>query len=127
MNRKVAQFIASLALLAAAMPGPALADPPNFGDDTGRFAMDGECDDMRFDGPGMTDTPLVDSEIFHDASDCRAAFSQNRVRYLGGIRSDALVASSQDNTQRGTNRVLQDDHAVICRASLEQGRLELRP
>ncbi len=87
MNRKTTHLIASLALLMAAAPMPAMADTPNFGDDTGRFSKDGECDDMRFDGPGMTDTLLIDSDIFHDATDCRAAFNQNRLHYLGGHRN----------------------------------------
>ena len=105
MNRKATHLIASLALLAAAMPVPAMADTPNFGDDTGRFARDGECDDMRFDGPGMTDTLLIDSDIFHDATDCRAAFNQNRVRYLGGHRNGTPVASTTPSSRRDSSRI----------------------
>ncbi len=50
------------------------SDGINFGDDASRFANDGECDDPRFTGPGMTDTALLESDIRHDATDCKAAF-----------------------------------------------------
>jgi hypothetical protein len=55
-----------------------------WGDDAGKFSKDGECDDKRFTGPGMTNTPLLDSDIKHDATDCRAAFSQGRLQLAGG-------------------------------------------
>jgi hypothetical protein len=89
MNRKTTHLLASLALLAAAMPLPAMAaDTPStrrdasriqWGNDTSKYAKDGECDDKRFTGPGMTSTPLLDSDISHDATDCRAAYEQNRL------------------------------------------------
>jgi hypothetical protein len=105
MNRKATHFFASLALLAAAAPVPAMADTPNFGDDSGRFARDGECDDMRFDGPGMTDTLLIDSDIFHDATDCRTAYNQNRVRYLGGHRNGTPIGSTTASSRRDSSRI----------------------
>ena len=79
MNKSITHLVVSFALLAVVAPVPALADTPNFGDDAGRFAKDGECDDMRFDGPGMTTTPLLDSDIQHDATDCRAAYNAGRL------------------------------------------------
>ena len=69
---------ANLAANGAAAGGTAAA--PNFGDDNGAFSNDGECDDMRFEGAGMTSTPLLDSDIRHDASDCRTAFEQGRLQ-----------------------------------------------
>ena len=57
----------------------AAAVAPDFGDDNGSYAKDGECDDMRFEGPGMTSTPLLDEDIKHDATDCRVAFQQGRL------------------------------------------------
>ncbi|QZH74328.1 MAG: hypothetical protein JY451_11620 [Erythrobacter sp.] len=48
----------------------------DFGDDSSQWANDGECDDPRFEGPGMTTTPLLDSDIRHDATDCREAFER---------------------------------------------------
>src|SRR5206468_1297375 len=50
-----------------------------WGDDNGKYSKDGECDDKRFTGAGMTSTPLLDSDIQHDATDCRTAFSQGRL------------------------------------------------
>lgn len=64
----------------AAAATPAAGGPAfSFGDDASRFSKDGECDDKRFTGPGMTNTPLLDSDIQHDATDCRAAYSQGRL------------------------------------------------
>src|SRR5687768_16829874 len=44
----------------------ATAAAPDFGDDNGSYANDGECDDKRFEGPGMTSTPLLDQDVRHD-------------------------------------------------------------
>lgn len=41
---------------------------PDFGDDSGEYANDGDCDDPRFDGPKIT----MLSAPGADASDCRA-------------------------------------------------------
>ena len=46
----------------------------DFGDDSSDFALDGECDDPRFRGPGMTSTPLIDEDEMTDSSDCMAAY-----------------------------------------------------
>lgn len=45
----------------------------DFGDDSGTWANDGECDDPDFTGPGVVTDP-IDADRLHDASDCRAAF-----------------------------------------------------
>ena len=76
-----------LRVLAAAMVGiaawPAAAQsadaPVVFGDDASEWSNDGECDDPRFIGDGMTNTPLLDSDRFHDASDCRAAYEAGTI------------------------------------------------
>jgi len=65
-------------------PVAAAASGVDFGDDASKFSRDGECDDKRFTGPGMTDTPLLDSDIKHDATDCRSAFTQGRLQLGGG-------------------------------------------
>lgn len=51
----------------------------DFGDDKGEYAKDGECDDLRFKGPGMTGTALIADDIMHDASDCRTAYKAGRL------------------------------------------------
>ena len=59
---------------------PATAIAVDFGTDSSRWANDGECDDPRFTGPGMTSTPLLDEDTRHDASDCRRAFQAGQIR-----------------------------------------------
>ncbi len=62
---------------------PAITDI-DFGDDKGEYAKDGECDDTRFTGPGMTNLRRLNSEIGHDSSDCRAAYEQQRITQKSG-------------------------------------------
>ena len=52
----------------------------DFGNDSSQWANDGECDDPRFTGPGMTSTPLLDEDTRPDASDCRRAFQAGQIR-----------------------------------------------
>ena len=59
---------------------PAAAQDVDFGDDASIFANDGQCDDGRFTGPGMTATALLDSDIGHDASDCRQAWEAGQLQ-----------------------------------------------
>ena len=60
-------------------------DGVDFGDDSGLFTNDGECDDPRFIGDGMAQPPLLDDDIASDATDCMAAFSKGSIR----LRTDA--------------------------------------
>ena len=145
---------AAVALLAA--PVPAFAQNVDFGDDASRFAKDGECDDMRFTGPGMTDTTLIDSDIRHDATDCRSAYNQGRLTYNGGRRdgsaSSTYAASGVNHIMWGddTSKYAKDGEcddkrfvgagmtstplldsdikhdATDCRSAYNQGRLQLR-
>ena len=55
----------------------------NFGDDSGEWARDGECDDMRFAGPGMTGTTLLQEDIMRDATDCKTAYDGGRLWLVG--------------------------------------------
>ncbi|MHA7818845.1 MAG: hypothetical protein ACX930_04265 [Erythrobacter sp.] len=48
----------------------------DFGDDSGEWTHDGECDDPRFRGPGMTPAPVIDEDRFADATDCREAYER---------------------------------------------------
>lgn len=61
------------------LSGPAFAQEISFGDDSGEYAFNGECDDPRFTGPGMTQTVLLSSDRFADATDCRTAFEAGRL------------------------------------------------
>lgn len=51
----------------------------DFGDDTGPWARDGECDDPSFEGPAMGATDSQE-HLLSDASDCRDAFVSGTVR-----------------------------------------------
>ena len=50
----------------------------DFGDDSGEYANDGTCDDIRFTGEGRS-ILLTDSHIGKDASDCRAAYEAGTI------------------------------------------------
>lgn len=52
------------------------ASAVDFGTDSSEWANDGECDDPRFRGPGMTTTPLLEDDIRADATDCREAYER---------------------------------------------------
>lgn len=71
-----------LVVLAILAGHPALAQDIDFGTDSSRWANDGECDDPRFRGPGMTTTMLLDSDIRADATDCRAAYEAGRITLI---------------------------------------------
>ena len=50
-----------------------------FGNDSGPYARDGECDDPRFAGGGMASS-LDARNIMRDASDCAALYQAQRIR-----------------------------------------------
>ncbi|MCZ6474910.1 MAG: PPC domain-containing protein, partial [Gammaproteobacteria bacterium] len=55
-----------------------------FGDDSGDWANDGECDDPRFEGERMASV-LLDEDTYRDATDCEDLFSQGLIV----LRADA--------------------------------------
>lgn len=150
MIKITSKALAVLSVLAMTVPLPAAAQNISFGDDASRFARDGECDDMRFSGQGMTDTTLINSDIGHDATDCRAAYNQGRLTYNGGRRSSsgggggniqwgndsskyARDGECDDKRFTGpgmtTTPLLDSDiqhDATDCRAAYNAGRLTLR-
>ena len=78
--RRSCLIVASVALVALGSAQAAASDAIlDFGDDESQWALDGECDDMRFEGAGMTDTRLLDTDVKHDATDCRVAYEQGRL------------------------------------------------
>lgn len=50
----------------------------DFGDNTSSYANDDECDDPRFEGPGLADNPVPENK-WHDHDDCIAAFEKGTV------------------------------------------------
>ncbi len=73
----------------------------DFGDDSGEWVRDGECDDPRFAGEGVADY-LVDADLYRDATDCRKLLNEGRIRFVGdgdagliadgGVHRDRLAA-----------------------------------
>jgi len=50
----------------------------DFGDDSGSWTEDGECDDPRFTGEGMASS-LNRSDILKDATDCKSLFDEGKI------------------------------------------------
>ena len=76
---------------------PVTTDTLDFGDDANAWARDGECDDPRFFGEGTAQTQL-DSDTYHDATDCRSLLNMGRI----GLREapgSATVASHVEDGQ----------------------------
>ncbi|MCY4662574.1 MAG: hypothetical protein OXF93_22600 [Acidobacteria bacterium] len=72
------------AVLIAMMQTPdSLARGIDFGDDTGDWAHDEECDDPRFRGAGMADV-LSHDDRGRDASDCRQLFESGLITLRNG-------------------------------------------
>ncbi len=93
---------ATAAVLMCAVVPPASAaglviDGIDFGDDASRWARDGECDDPRFEGPGMTATTLLDADIGHDATDCSTAYRAGRLGLRGGVPGDGAPDHDSDD------------------------------
>jgi hypothetical protein len=91
-----------LALLALGMPGGAEAQQIDFGDDASAYSNDGECDDPRFEGTGMTGTLLLEEDRGHDASDCAAAHAAGTITLRAAEREaqaepEAEAAPRQDS------------------------------
>lgn len=69
----------------------------DFGDNLSQWANDGECDDPRFQGPASASS-LLDSDRYHDATDCRSLYESGSVQLADG--GDGAAESSL--VQRGT-------------------------
>ncbi len=125
-----------------------------FGDDNSLYANDGECDDDRFRGTGMSAIPSAEHR-FHDATDCRRLFDAGSLTLYGEgldtpeLASDGRVSSSAidfgDNTSfyagdgecddprfegpGSAGVTLEDDRmrdAVDCRRLYDAGQIVLR-
>lgn len=120
------------------------ANAPDFGDDVSDWAKDGECDDPRFEGPAMTDTKLLDADIGHDATDCRAAWDDGRLQLIGDWEGDTpdfgdnasdwandtecddprFTGKGMTGTQLNQEDIRHD--AADCQAAFEAGTIKLR-
>ena len=79
-------------------PELAMETTIDFGDDLSEWARDGECDDPRFVGAGMTVTPLLDEDRLHDASDCLEAFQAGDIALADGNPLRVLGVDFGDNS-----------------------------
>lgn len=133
-----AAFLAMASLSAHAAPAV------SFGDDNGDYANDGECDDGRFEGKGMTSTPLLSEDVLHDASDCKAAYEAGTIS-LRGVADDGTVDFGDDSGEWAndgecddmrfvgpgmtTTALIDDDimrDASDCRTAYEAGEIKLQ-
>lgn len=128
-----------LAPIAAAQP-----TAPDFGDDASRWANDGECDDPRFFGAGMSEGQSLDDDIGHDATDCRTAWRDGAITLataedfpapdFGDDDSDWAEDGECDDPRfvgegMTTTKLLDEDilhDAADCRAAWDAGTIELR-
>ncbi len=131
------------AAFALSLANPAFAQSINFGDDSSQWANDGECDDGRFTGPGLTSTPLLQDDVLADATDCKMAYQAGQLT-LAGVSSDGTIDFGNDagdwsndgecddmrfaGPGMTTTPLLQDDimrDASDCRDAFAAGRLKL--
>ena len=78
---------------AAAPAAPAQPAAPaaiDFGDDSGPYARDGECDDRRFAGAGMA-TVLSWASVGRDASDCQPLHQSGQIRLWNPLEAQAAT------------------------------------
>jgi hypothetical protein len=122
----------------------ALAARIDFGDDSGTWPNDGECDDPDFVGSGVVSDPS-DSERLKDASDCRAAFlagnaSLKSAGELGGVFDFGSDTSEWANdgqcddwrfTGPGMAKKLSSvdvmGDASDCQALVDSGEISIKP
>lgn len=137
MNKpfRCARLLAVAAALTLMSAPAALA--VDFGDDASEWSKDGECDDPRFAGPGMTQTPLLESDILHDATDCEQAYNAGRLVLDSaiGFGDDSSQWSNDDECDdprfEGSamaTTLLEEDRghdASDCRAAFNAGRISL--
>jgi hypothetical protein len=133
----------ALALCLSLFAVPSQADVV-FGDDTGAWTNDGECDDPRFVGDGMAEI-LLDEDKYADATDCRVLYEAGYIRLRRGDSStpgnvdfgadtgDWILDGECDDPRfigDGMAEVLLDEDrladATDCRLLYEAGRIRLR-
>ena len=86
-----ALLFSMLLALGTGLSVPAFAQDIDFGDDEGQWANDGECDDKRFAGPGMTETVLLDEDVGHDRTDCAKGFKAGQLTLREAATESVIV------------------------------------
>jgi len=134
-------FEAGSIRLADTGAGDTAAGGIDFGDDTSRWANDGECDDPRFTGAGAAAKP-AEADLMKDATDCRAAYEAGTVTLADeegaefdfGDDASAYANDGECDDLRfagsGTAKKLlaqdQGHDASDCRTLLDAGSVEIR-
>ncbi len=86
-------FVLLLALPVSIIPALAI----DFGDNSGTFTYDGECDDLRFSGPGASGTDSA-INLMRDAYDCRELYNSGNIYLNNDIEvSEPSYTSSDDD------------------------------
>ena len=84
-------------ILMVALLSPVMAsagDVVRFGDNRSKWAHDGECDDRRFFGSGVSRDLRV-GDIGHDAADCRRLYKAGKIRFWVESRARAATVCSK--------------------------------
>lgn len=114
----------------------------DYGDDSSEWAKDGECDDPRFTGKGVSSTTLAE-DIKKDATDCREAVEAGHAVYNGEQQAAAFDFGSDfskwandgecdDLRFEGAGvdkKLLSEDlmgDATDCRTLLDEGKISIR-
>jgi hypothetical protein len=94
-------LIAMSTVLALSGAAPARAQAIDFGDDSGEFARDGQCDDRRFRGATMANI-LGITEIGRDATDCQRGYEAGVLELwqpgAAQVATDCAVISFGDDS-----------------------------
>ena len=116
-----------------------------YGDDTGDYANDSECDDPRFEGTGVAGEPTADNRM-HDATDCKAAVEAGTAtmkvgetnepnKFEFGTDNSRYANDGECDDKRFTGegmdkKLLAEDvsgDATDCRTLVEAGKLSIIP
>jgi hypothetical protein len=90
------------------LPAAPLLAQPDFGDDSSRWANDGECDDPRFEGEGAAET-LLDADAYHDATDCRNLLRRGLIALRGDATGDPHARRGR--LEKGDDRLRSGEYA----------------
>ncbi|MDA0689202.1 MAG: hypothetical protein O2948_11245 [Proteobacteria bacterium] len=81
----------------------------NFGENSGPFIDDGECDDPRFEGPGASGIDFEGGELT-DAADCSSLYLEGSLTYLEpGIAEPEMIVDSNGINFGDNSSVYADD------------------
>ena len=106
----------------------------DFGDDSGDYTNDGDCDDIRFGGDRGDAAWSSDTFVLRDATDCRLLMDDGRILFLGDDSGNYANDGDCDDVRFGGDRgsgALDDNSHVLrdatdCRLLLNDERIFLR-